>query len=233
VIPLLMLGGLYLCYEGVEKVAHKLLHSPKEDATHHQELVQAVVDTKIDLVAFEKEKIRGAVRTDFVLSAEIIVITLGAVAASTFTVQLAVLIAISMIMTVGVYGLVGGIVKLDDAGLALLKANGESAWKRFLRGFGGTLVRFAPVLLRLLGILGTAAMFTVGGGIIVHGIHALEEPIHHFAESAGEITHLGATAEVIVTMLLNAAVGVACGACALAIVMGIKRVLPGRSASAH
>ena len=133
VTPLLMIGGAFLCYEGVEKLAHKFLHKADESA-HHAELVQALADPAVDLVALEKDKIKGAVRTDFILSAEIIVITLGIVADSSFMTQVAVLTGIAIIMTVGVYGLVAGIVKLDDGGLHLSRREGETAFARHSTG---------------------------------------------------------------------------------------------------
>ncbi len=176
VTPLLMLGGAYLCFEGFEKLAHKFLHSRAEDQAHHAELVNALADPAVDLVAFEKEKIRGAVRTDFVLSAEIIVITLGTVALSPFATQVAVLAGIAALMTVGVYGLVAGIVKLDDAGLYLNRQSSAIA-----RSFGAGIVKAAPWLMKFLSVAGTAAMFLVGGGIIVHGIPALGAAAHGWA----------------------------------------------------
>ena len=168
VTPLLMLGGAFLCFEGFEKLAHKFLHSKAEDEARHAELLDAVSNPAVDLVAFEKDKIRGAVRTDFILSAEIIVITLGTVAASPFGTKVAVLAGIAVLMTIGVYGLVAGIVKLDDAGVYLSRQ--ASA---FARGLGAAIVRAAPWLMKFLSVAGTAAMFLVGGGIIVHGIPAL------------------------------------------------------------
>lgn len=217
VIPLLMLGGLYLCYEGVEKLSHKWLHR-HEDQAHQQQLLEAVADAEVDMVAFEKEKIRGAVRTDFVLSAEIIVITLGSVVERSFLVQVTVLIAISLIMTVGVYGLVGGIVKLDDVGLALSQAVGQSFWKKTLRSCGRFLLWLSPVLLKILSVLGTLAMFAVGGGIIVHGFHSIAELLLHYAELAAKFTHLGTPVEFLVSTLLNTLVGVICGIAALTLI---------------
>lgn len=173
VMPLLMLGGAFLCYEGFEKVAHKLLHSAKEDEAHHRELVQAIADPRVDMVAMEKEKIKGAVRTDFILSAEIIVIALGTVAAASFAKQAAVLVSIALLMTVGVYGLVAGIVKLDDAGLYLNQKSGAA------RTLGRAILWLAPWLMKSLSVLGTAAMFLVGGAILLHGI----APLHHLVES--------------------------------------------------
>ncbi len=202
ITPLLMLGGAFLCYEGVEKLAHKFLHSKKEDDQHHKELVQAVVDEKVDMVAFEKDKIKGAIRTDFILSAEIIVISLGTVADQDFTRQMSVLVAISLIMTVGVYGLVAGIVKLDDLGLALSRA-GTGLKARIGRG----ILVGAPWLMKFLSVAGTAAMFLVGGSILVHGI----APLHHFIEpfKAGGFGWL-------VSMLFDAAVGIVAGAIVVA-----------------
>jgi len=173
VLPLLMIGGAFLCYEGFEKVAHRFLHSRNEDAGHHGELVAAVADPAVDMVAFERDKIRGAIRTDFILSAEIVVISLGTVAGESFGMRLGVLAAISALMTVGVYGLVAGIVKLDDLG-ARLAAGSSSA----SRALGSWILAGAPLLMRFLSFAGTAAMFLVGGSILVHGI----PPLHHFAE---------------------------------------------------
>jgi uncharacterized protein len=223
VIPLLVFGGIYLCFEGVEKIFHKFLHG-KEEEQHHDRLV-ALADEKVDMVAFEKERIQGAVRTDFVLSAEIIVITLGLVAKEPFGTQVAVMVAISLFMTVGVYGLVGGIVKLDDLGLAMSKVTGKTFFSRARRWIGEVLLKTAPKLLKLLSIVGTIAMFTVGGGIIVHGIEWLGKHLHHFAVHAGELTHLGWVMEYFVAAILNIAVGLLFGAAALVCVEGVKRAL--------
>ena len=173
VTPLLMVGGAYLCFEGFEKLAHKLLHPKAEDDAHAAELEAALADPAVDLAALEKDKIKGAVRTDFILSAEIIAITLGAVAQADFWTQLAVLSGIAVIMTVGVYGLVGGIVKLDDAGLWLSRRASAAA-----QGLGRAILALAPWLMKGLSVAGTAAMFLVGGGIIVHGVPAL----HHLLD---------------------------------------------------
>jgi uncharacterized protein len=170
IMPLLMFGGLYLCYEGFEKLAHVLFHKPDEAAQHHAALVAAVNNEQLDLVDFEKNKVKGAIRTDFVLSAEIIVITLGTVAAANLGQQVAVLVGISLLMTVGVYGLVAGIVKLDDAGLYLTTR--AQAWQQSL---GRAVLVFAPWLMKALSVVGTAAMFLVGGGILLHGLPFL----HH------------------------------------------------------
>lgn len=182
VMPLLMMGGLFLCFEGFEKVAHVFWHKTAQDQAQdlarHAELTRAVADPAVDLVAFEKDKIKGAVRTDFILSAEIIIITLGTVADKPFTSKVAVLIGIALLMTVGVYGLVAGIVKLDDAGLALNQRAGDGASARAQRSIGRALLLGAPWLMKALSVAGTAAMFLVGGGILAHGI----APLHHAVE---------------------------------------------------
>ena len=169
ILPLLMLGGAYLCFEGGEKLVHRLFHAPDEDAEQHADLVRALSDGAIDLVAHEREKIKGAIRTDFILSAEIIVLTLGIVANAPFSQQVLVLSATAIMMTVGVYGLVAGIVKIDDAGFYLARKPGVLAQK-----LGRGLVAAAPRLMKVLSVLGTAAMFLVGGGILAHGL----EPVH-------------------------------------------------------
>jgi uncharacterized protein len=222
VTPLLMIGGAFLCYEGVEKLAHKFLHSKDEDDKHHAELVKAVQDDTVDMVAFEKEKIKGAVRTDFILSAEIIVISLGTVAAATFVERLSVLTAIAAIMTIGVYGLVAGIVKLDDLGLLLNRDTRDNPLSRIKRGLGKAILRSAPYLMKFLSIAGTAAMFLVGGSILVHGI----APLHHFIEpfKAGGFGWL-------VSMLFDAAVGIVAGAIVLAVVTGISRLRKPRAST--
>ena len=224
VTPLLMLGGLFLCYEGFEKVWHKFFHHKELDVAERAAHVEAVRDEQIDLVAFEKEKIKGAVRTDFILSAEIIVISLGTLAGRTFPEQVLTLVAISAIMTVGVYGLVGGIVKLDDAGLALAADTRESGWARFKRAFGRGILYSAPYLMKFLSIAGTAAMFLVGGGILVHGVPAL----HHLAEAARAVPP-----GWLWENLYNAVVGIIAGALVLAAVAGIARLRGNPAAAAH
>lgn len=219
VLPLLMLGGLYLCFEGFEKIAHRFLHPPAEDEAHHQELVKAVADTAVDLVAFEREKIRGAVRTDFILSAEIIVIALGTVATAPLLSRLAALTLISIVMTVGVYGLVAAIVKLDDLGLYLSRRGGA---KKML---GGWILRAAPALMRLLSIFGTAAMFLVGGSIVGHGI----PPLHHALESVGAalsaLPAVGRILAPLAQLLLDALLGLLAGALTLLLVTLGKKIL--------
>jgi len=214
--PLLMIGGAFLCYEGFEKLAHKFMHSAGEDAAHHAELVRAVADPSLNLVALEKQKIKGAVRTDFILSAEIIVITLGTVAAAPFVTQVSVLVGIALMMTVGVYGLVAGIVKLDDGGLYLSQKTGLA------RGLGLAILAAAPWLMKALSVAGTAAMFLVGGGIIVHGI----SPLHHAVERLGETS---AAFGWLFTFLAGAAIGIAAGALVMAVVSGALRLLRPRT----
>ena len=191
ITPLLMAGGLFLCFEGAEKLLHAWLHSPAQDEAHHTELVQAVNDTHVDLIAFEKDKIKGAIRTDFILSAEIIVLTLGTVAGASLTSQLVVLAGISVLITVGVYGLVAGIVKVDDMGLWLLRQPNAARQR-----LGRFLLALAPRLMKTLSVLGTAAMFLVGGGILLHGIPALGHALEDWAHSLGSwgvlVSNLGA-----------------------------------------
>lgn len=212
VTPLLMVGGAYLCYEGFEKLAHKFLHSKAENQAEHAQLVEAVADPAVDLVAFEKDKIKGAIRTDFILSAEIIAITLGTVAGASLTEQILVLSGIAIIMTVGVYGLVAGIVKLDDLGLWLTQKPGQMA-----KAIGGGILRTAPYMMKSLSVIGTAAMFLVGGGILTHGVPV----VHHWIES---VSAGAGGAAFIVPTLLNAVAGIVAGAVVLAAVMAISKI---------
>ena len=195
VTPLLMFGGLFLCYEGFEKLAHRFLHSRAEDAKEHAALVKAVSDPQVDMVAFEKEKISGAVRTDFILSAEIIAITLGSVAGKDFIVRAGVLLAMALLMTVFVYGFVALVVKLDDLGQELSRRRGSAALGR------GLLVA-APLLMKALSVLGTAAMFMVGGGILAHGVPGLHERVHGWAHHAGPLAFaVGSGADLLVGVM--------------------------------
>jgi len=212
VTPLLMVGGIYLCLEGVEKLAHPWLHSEADDAAHHAEELAAVADETVDLEVFEAEKIKGAIRTDFVLSAEIIVIALGTVATQPFITQLTVLASIGVIMTFGVYGIVCGIVKLDDVGAwLLLKGRG------IMKVVGKGLLLAAPKLMKTLTIVGTAAMFLVGGGILSHGI----TPVHHGLEQVAE---MAGVMSGVVSMTLDALFGVAAGAVALVGMLALSAV---------
>jgi predicted DNA repair protein MutK len=218
ITPILMLGGLFLCYEGFEKVAHKFLHSAADDAAHQQEQREHLLDSSVDLVQYEQGKIKGAVRTDFILSAEIIVLTLGIVAEMGFLTQVLVVSGIALIMTVGVYGLVAGIVKLDDAGLYLVKRGGAGTWPGLQRWMGECLLRFAPWLMKFLAVVGTIAMFMVGGGILIHGIHALAEVVEYAAASVGGIAAVGPVLAALTPTLAGIVIGMIAGAVVLGMV---------------
>ncbi len=215
ITPLLMIGGIYLCFEGVEKLYHAFVHrgkkSEEQAANEIAELATAPPET-------EAEKIKGAVRTDFVLSAEIIAITLGTVAGHDFMRQLTVLSAIAVIMTVGVYGLVAGIVKLDDAGLYLTQRR-----TAFPQMIGRAILWFAPFLMKSLSIIGTAAMFLVGGGIITHGIPWFHHAIEHIAEISGALAP-------VIPPLLNGLCGLIAGVLALLLFNTVQKL---RGKSAH
>jgi hypothetical protein len=214
IMPLLMLGGVYLCYEGFEKIIHKALHG-EEDSTSHSTRVPPT----------EKEKIKGAIRTDFILSAEIIVIALGTVAGAPFGKQVVVLIAVAILMTFGVYGVVALIVKLDDIGLYLNQRRGIGKLQDIARSVGRGLLVAAPKLMKLLSLVGTAAMFMVGGGIITHGFSSAHEWIHGVAHGAGSIAGVGPLLEWSLPVVLNVLAGMLAGAIALALVMSAKRFL--------
>ena len=221
VVPLLMVGGAFLCFEGFEKLAHKLLHARGEVEAEHAALTKALTDPQVDLVAFEKDKIKGAVRTDFILSAEIIAITLGTVATAPFQTQVLVLSSIALLMTVGVYGLVAGIVKLDDLGLWLSQRASALA-----RAVGRGILRAAPWLMKALSVLGTAAMFLVGGGILVHGIG----PLHHAIE--GFTQPMGGLAALVLPAVADGVVGIVAGALVLAVVTAVQKLRGPRPAAA-
>ncbi|MFN0120910.1 MAG: DUF808 domain-containing protein [Blastocatellia bacterium] len=232
VTPLLMIGGAYLCYEGVEKLAHAIFHD-KHEEEEEAELLQAVHNPAVDLVAFEKDKIKGAVRTDFILSAEIIVIALGTVANVSFMQRVMVLSAIGVLMTVGVYGLVAAIVKLDDLGLYLTQRGGKGPQGAPLRAIGGLLLAAAPLLMKLLSVLGTAAMFMVGGGILTHGIPLLHHLIENIAHRAAEIPLAGGLLTRLAPLTLDTITGIIAGAIILAIVtMGARLLRGGQKESA-
>jgi predicted DNA repair protein MutK len=230
ITPLLIIGGAYLCFEGVEKIVHTFFHSKHHHDDHsasHTEPVtavtnQAVVTTE-EVRAQEKTKVSGAIRTDFILSAEIIVITLGTIAAASFWTRLSVLVAISLVMTVGVYGLVAGIVKLDDIGEWLLKTKGQSAYAKACRFFGLGLFSSTPYLMKGLSIAGTAAMFLVGGGILVHGIPALHHWIEHLLHPLDKLESLQPVLSVIAGMTMDALVGVVIGAVVLLVYTPFKK----------
>lgn len=213
ITPLLMLGGAYLCFEGVEKLAHRWLHSAAEDRAEHAKELQALTDPTVDLVAFERDKIKGAIRTDFILSAEIVVITLGTVALAPLSQRIAVLSSVAVLMTVGVYGLVAGIVKLDDLGLHLMRGRSGVA-----RAIGQALLHAAPRLMKLLAVLGTVAMFLVGGGILLHGWPTLAHALEAWTGTwPGMLSAL-------VTGLAGMLLGVVAGALVLGGVMLLQRV---------
>ncbi|WP_036176309.1 DUF808 domain-containing protein [Massilia sp. 9096] len=220
ITPLLMIGGAYLCFEGFEKVAHKFLHGAGEDAAHEQELVSALA-AGADMQAVERDKIKGAVRTDFILSAEIIVIALGVVneGGAAFGSQVAALVAVAIVMTIGVYGVVAGIVKIDDAGLYLSRRQGA-----FARASGGLLLAAAPRLMKALSVIGTIAMFMVGGGIIGHAF----APLHHLAEGAAAavagVPLLGRVLAALTPSVVDAVAGVVVGAVVLLVVSLVKRL---------
>jgi uncharacterized protein len=221
VLPLLMLGGLYLCYEGVEKILHAWLH-PAE--LTNDERRQAIQDPDVDMVDFEKTRIQAAVRTDFILSAEIVVIALDIIREEPFLVRLGVLSAVGVIMTVGVYGLVAGIVKLDDLGLHWAGRTGTSSLDGILRGCGSSLLWLAPWLLRFLSIAGTAAMFLVGGGIVTHNVEWIHHQIEHIAHYLAETPVLGTVLGPVGPYLLDGLFGILAGAIALAVVLGGKKL---------
>jgi uncharacterized protein len=210
ITPLLMIGGAYLCYEGFEKIAHRFLHTARELDDEHEALTKAVSDESVDVVAFERGKIKAAIRTDFILSAEIVVIALGIVAASPLATRIVVLVTIAVLMTVGVYGLVAAIVKLDDAGLYLCGRPG-----RMQRALGAGILRAAPWLMKFLSFAGTAAMFLVGGGILVHGVPAL----HHLVEAAADVVPAFDEAAALVA---NLVVGLVAGGVLVGAVAAVR-----------
>lgn len=227
IVPLLMIGGLYLCFEGCEKLAHHFLHRGEKSLAEASEEIASLAATPPEAtVETEADKIKGAVRTDFVLSAEIIAITLGTVAGADFARQVIVLSSIAIVMTVGVYGLVAGIVKLDDAGLYLTQCRGS-----FQQRIGRAILWAAPFLMKTLSIAGTAAMFLVGGGILTHGIPALHHSIEHLGESLSHAGGIGAVLAPFVPTLLDGLCGLIAGTLALLVFAGIQK-LRGKAPSA-
>ena len=225
ITPLLMIGGAYLCFEGAEKLAHKFFHHDKNhdkaEAKHEANIKLAIADPKVDLVILEKDKIKGAIRTDFILSAEIIVIALGSVAGvtATFSKQVAVVSLIAIIMTIGVYGLVAGIVKLDDLGLHLMLKQGQNFYRQLQRKIGNGLLAFAPKLMRFLTIAGTAAMFLVGGSIIGHGLPF----VHHISQSIiAALLPVSGVLAAVAPHMIDLVVGLLVGAICVAIYAAAK-----------
>ena len=224
VAPLLMFGALFLCYEGFEKIAHGLARRHSGDDAHRRELAGALSNTNIDIVALERERIKGAVRTDFILSAEIIVISLGIVASAPLATRVTTLIGVALLMTVGVYGLVAAIVKLDDAGLYLSRRPGRELLARALRALGGAILRIAPWFMKALSIVGTVAMLLVGGGILVHGIPLLQQAIDDWSARAGDIAVMGDVFGAVTSLLLDTATGALAGAAVYAVMALIGRL---------
>ncbi|ABS09515.1 DUF808 domain-containing protein [Shewanella baltica] len=222
VTPLLMFGGLFLCYEGFEKLHHSYSH--RKGLPHSETQEESELPDIKDLAAYEAEKVKGAIRTDFVLSAEIIAITLGIVANKSLSTQFFTLSVIGIIMTIGVYGLVAAIVKMDDAGLYLSQREGESALTQMNRKLGFGLLSAAPVLMKSLTIIGTAAMFMVGGGILTHGLHMIGEQIQHAEQAVAAMSFVGPVLAVLTPSVLNGLFGVVAGAVALAVMTGIQKL---------
>ncbi|WP_338519875.1 DUF808 domain-containing protein [Alteromonas gracilis] len=200
---LLVLGGLYLCFEGAEKLLHKYL--PHEDEIQHREArIEALTHEDVDMVAFEKDKIKGAIRTDFILSAEIIVIALGTVSDATLTTQIGVLVALSLAITLGVYGLVAGLVKMDDVGLYMLRKSLTGSMNGLQRFIGRALLVTAPALMKTLAVVGTVAMFLVGGGILTHSIGVLHHVTDFFVALLPSMT-------LLMSILADGVTGIAAG----------------------
>ena len=234
VTPLLMVGGAFLCFEGCEKLEHKLFHRQAQQA-EQRERAQAVADPALDLVALEKEKVKGAIRTDFVLSAEIVAIALGTVAEAAFMTRVWVLCGLSLLMTAGVYGLVAGIVKLDDVGAWLTQraAAAQGAGAAVQRALGLGLVRSAPWLMKALSVAGTIAMFLVGGGILWHGIPGTHHLLEHWREAAARISGVGGLLSALLPALINLLVGLIAGSILVALVLLVKRLRGGAQATSH
>jgi predicted DNA repair protein MutK len=226
ITPLLMLGGAFLCYEGFEKVVHRLLHSKEEEEEDHAKRLQAIADRNVNMAQFEKQRIRGAIRTDAILSAEIIVIALGTVKDADLAVRIGVVSLIAAAMTVGVYGLVAGIVKLDDVGMHFMDKTGESRFAAAQRRFGGMLLSFAPIMMKTLSVLGTAAMFLVGGGIIAHGLPLLAEWLHDVESVVHELPVAVDLFSGLAAIVFNGVTGLVTGGILVGIQQLIQRLKP-------
>jgi predicted DNA repair protein MutK len=226
VTPLLMFGGAFLCFEGFEKIAHRFLHPPEEDGADRAVLEAAIHDPGVDLVELEKVKVKGAVRTDFVLSAEIVAIALGTVASAPLLEQLLVLVGLSALMTVGVYGLVGAIVKLDDLGRFL-----HLRGKPLSRATGSFILRAAPYLMKALSIAGTVAMFLVGGGILLHGVPSLHHLVDDLVARVHELSGAAATLAAVLPALIDGLVGLLAGAVAVAVITLFQRLRGNREST--
>lgn len=222
IVPLLIIGGLFLCFEGAEKII-ELFQDQAVKQQHHEQLISSNSDQQIDLIEFEKTKIKGAIRTDFVLSAEIIIIALGTVAHVELSQQIAVLSVIAIAMTVGVYGLVAVIVKLDDVGLYWRQLEPVNISRKILNKLGSGLLAFAPKLMSSLSWIGLVAMFLVGGGMLTHNLPWL----HHLSELVLSALSLSqGLLNTLATTLLDGTYGVIAG---LAIA-GIIHLFPTKQA---
>lgn len=219
---LLVIGGLYLCFEGAEKIHEKWFHSADNTNAQRQERIKALVDTDVDLVALEQNKIKGAIRTDFILSAEIVVIALGTVQQAAFQTQVMVVSSLAIAITVGVYGLVAAIVKLDDLGLYLLRKSVSGSFNQLQRSLGRGLLIFAPLMMKALGVIGTVAMFLVGGGILTHSFSWL----HHFSFEMTKwlSIHYGNFTDVIAGILYDGLLGLIAGFVVLASVNVVSKI---------
>lgn len=233
ITPLLMIGGVFLCFEGIEKIAHSLFESKEDKEKVHLESQQQLLSADLDMVSLEKDKIKGAIRTDFILSAEIIVIALGTVQQTSLTNQILVVSLIAVLMTVGVYGLVAAIVKLDDAGLYLLTTEDSSieneSWHRKVKHtFGHLLLSFAPKLMRSLTVIGTAAMFLVGGSILVHGVPQTHHFIEYLVETSGSWPVIGGGVAWSMPLFIDAFIGIIAGMVALSLVKLFSKIFKKR-----
>ncbi len=224
ITPMLMMGGAFLCFEGFEKVFERYLPHGEKAASDKDELLTAFNDSRVDMAAWEKDKIRGAIRTDFVLSAEIIVIALGAVRDAQIGVQAAVVSLIALVITIGVYGIVAGIVKMDDGGLYLLRSATESRLGRMKKALGNALLQLAPRLMKVLTIAGTAAMFLVGGGILAHGFPWLHHGMESLAAPFPPSGSMAGLLNMLTTALANMGVGVIAGGIVVAVVLAVKKI---------
>lgn len=218
---LLVIGGLFLCYEGVEKVIEKLFHSDVSKQKHKDNINNAI-NNNIDLVTLEKDKVKGAIRTDFILSAEIIVIILGTLQNTSFEMQVFVLSSMAILITVGVYGLVAAIVKLDDLGLYLLRQSLSGSFSTIKRFFGRSLLVFAPVLMKTLAVVGTIAMFLVGGGIIVHSIGFIHHGVDIFVSWSNSLISI--ELDSAISIFTEGVIGILAGAILLPIVSALIKL---------
>ncbi len=223
IMPLLMLGGAYLCYEGFEKVWHSYAHK-SENKEQHEKLVTALQDDNVDITTYEKDKIKGAIRTDFILSAEIIIIALGTVADKPIGTQISVLVFIAILMTIGVYGLVAGIVKIDDGGLLLVKDKSLSFWGKAKRALGYFMIDFAPKLMKFLAIAGTVAMWLVGGSLITHGVPAFHHIIEAATQLVGSVPVISGLLVAITPLFIDLIVGFVLGALLVFMSLAVNRI---------